>query len=90
MKKNEYKKIEQRINKDHLDFTIAQIVIDKFQEDDEPAKYINRLAKKYINDNHKFFDLEPDHFRQIVDYVCASICGYQMDSILDIAKKQIK
>ena len=90
MKKNEYKKIEQRINKDHLDFTIAQIVIDKFQEDDEPAKYINRLAERYINADNKYFDLEPDHFRQIVDYVCTSICGYQMDSILDIAKKQIK
>ena len=90
MRKNKYKKIEQLINEDHLDFTIAQIVINKFQEDDEPAKYINRLAKKYINDNGKFFDLEPDHFRQVVDHVCASIFGYQMDSILDIAKKQIK
>lgn len=87
--KNKYKDVQQRIDKNHLDFTIAEIVLNKMQEDEEPAKYINRLAEKYINADGKFFDLEPEHFRRIVDFVFSSICGYQMDTILQEATWKI-
>ena len=85
-----FKNIEQRITKDHLDFTLAQIFIDKFQQDDEPAKYINSLAEKYINADQKYFDLEAEHFKQIVNFVCTSLCGYEMESILKTAEQSLR
>ena len=79
---------------DFIDFTNDEkaFAYEQFRNacsvDEEPIKYFGRLITKYLDaDEYKFHDLEGDQYRAIVNEVLAHVCGYELGTIIDKAKK---
>ena len=62
------------MDSDKWDTALVELVVSEMQEDGDAAKYINRLAFKYIHANQDA--------REAIDDVLIHICGWGMDTLL--------
>jgi uncharacterized protein YbgA (DUF1722 family) len=62
------------LNGDAWDTRLLELFTAEMEADGDAAKYVNRLARKYIR--------SPQERRDHIDHVLIHICGWGMDSLL--------
>ena len=70
------------LDSDEWDTALFDLFTAEMEGDGDAAKYINRLARKYING-----DAER---RNHIDHVLIHICGWGMDTLLSLLGQQLR
>lgn len=70
------------LDSDKWDTALLTLFTEEMDSDDDAAKYMNRLARKYI-----MGDAER---RQHIDLILIHICGWGMDSLLSKLGQQMR